>query len=128
MRHLPTPDIHSALHRGQSVEQFMGRSPANPSYIRHIELRPSSNLVEVWVYDVEDQGNEEWLDLYDFNELEKSEADLPAATFEDVVAAIAYAHEALSANPSRWVNHGIAQSEYLDYIRSGRPDGWPAAA
>ena len=128
MRHLPATDIQSTLRRGKSVEQFMGRSPANPNYIRHIELRPSSDLVEVWVYDVEDQGSEEWLDLYDFNELEKGEADLPAAAFEDADAAIAHAQEALSANPSRWVNLGIAQSEYLDYIRSGRPNGWPAAA
>ena len=128
MRHLLAIDIPAASRRGKSVEQFLGQSPADPSHIRHVELRPSDGLIEIWVYDVEDIGSEEYLDLYDFPYLEPDGPDGPFATFPDPQAAVAYASASLTTDPARWVNLGVAQSEYLDYIQAGRPSRWPVAA
>jgi hypothetical protein len=127
MRHILEIDIPITLRRGKSVEQFLGRSLADEEYIRYVELRPNDGLVEVWVYDVEDVGDEEYLDLYDFPYLEPDGPDSPLATFNDAIAAVQFASSSLSANPDRWVNFGIGQSEYLDYIRAGRPSKWPVA-
>lgn len=127
MRHLLAIDIPTALKRGKSVEQFLGRSPADASHLRHIELRPSDGQVELWVHDVEDIGSEDYLDLYAFPPLEPDGPDRPEATFPDAPAAIAYASASLAADPVRWVNPGVAQSEYLDYLRAGRPSRWPSA-
>jgi hypothetical protein len=85
-------------------------------------------LIEIWVYDVEDIGSEEYLDLYDFPYLQPDGPYGPVAIFPEPQAAVAYASTLLAADPSRWVNLGIAQSEYLDYIRAGRPSRWPVAA
>lgn len=128
VRHLLATDIAATLRRGKSVEQFLGRSPVDADHIRHVELRPSDGLIEVWVYDVEDIGDEEYLDLYDFPDLEPDGPEGPAATFPDSPAAVEYASASLSADPARWVNAGMSQSEYFEYIRAGRPSGWPPAA
>ena len=128
MRHLLAIDIPATLRRGKSVEQFLGRSPADAGHIRHIELCQSDGLIEIWVYDVEDIGSEECLDLYDFPYFEPDGPDAPVAMFPDPQAAISYATASLAADSARWVNCGVAQSEYLDYIRAGRPSSWPVAA
>jgi hypothetical protein len=128
MRHLALIDVSSALRRGRSVEQFLGQSPASTGFVRHVELRPSGADIELWIYDVEDIGSEDYSDLYGFPYLEQDGSHSPVATFRDSFAAIEHARQELSASPSRWVNLGVAESEYLDYIRAGRPSGWPVAA
>jgi len=128
MRHLLAIDIPATFRRGKSVEQFLGRSPVDASYIRHVELRPSNGSIEIWLYDVEDIGSEECLDLYNFPYLEPDGPDGPVATFSDPQAAVVYASTSLATDPARWGNLGVAQSEYLDYLRAGRPSRWPVAA
>ncbi|RYE72896.1 MAG: hypothetical protein EOO81_02180 [Oxalobacteraceae bacterium] len=66
--------------------------------------------------------------MYDFPYLEPDGPDGPVATFPNAQMAVAYADAALAADPARWVNLGVAQSEYLDYIRAGKPSRWPVAA
>ena len=127
MRYLPAIDIPATLHREVSVEQFLGRSPEHGECVRHVELRPAKGAIEVWVHDVEDIGNQDRLDLYDFPYLEPDGPDAPVASFADPQDALAYASTSLATDPAHWVNQGIAQSEYLDYIRAGRPDKWPEA-
>ena len=126
MRHLITMDIASTLRRGKSVEQFIGQSPVESGYIRHVELRPSDGEIEVWIFDVEDVGSEDYLDLYAFPYLDPDQ-DVPVAIFPNADAALEYASASLTADPSRWVNLGVAQSEYLDFIQAGRPPTWPVA-
>ncbi|OWQ45747.1 hypothetical protein CDL60_17950 [Roseateles noduli] len=128
MRHLPTRDIPSVLRRGKSVEQFLGQSPGIAGSIRHVELRPTAGDVELWVFDVQDIGAEDFVDIYDFH---CSELDGPresAGKFGDADAALATAERILGANPDRWTNLGVGQDEYLDFVRAGRPLNWPVAA
>lgn len=124
MRYLSTIDIPAALRRGRSVEQFLGRSPEDSDCIRHVELRPAEGKVEVWVYDVEDLGSQERSDLYAFPYMEPEGPQAPVATFDDAMGAVSYASASLAADPSRWVNRGVVESEYGDYLRAGRPDPW----
>jgi hypothetical protein len=128
MRHLALIDVSSALRRGKSVEQFLGQSPASAGFVRHAELRPSGTDIELWTYDVEDIGSEDYTDLYGFPYLEPDGPQSPVATFRDSLAAVEYASQELSVSPFRWVNLGVAESDYLDYIHAGRPSGWPVAA
>ena len=62
------------------MEQFIGRSPADSICIRHIEIRPAAEQVEVWIHDVEDVGSEVYSDLYDFPYLEPDGPAEPVAT------------------------------------------------
>ena len=111
MRHLPTSDIASVLRRGKSVEQFLGKEQAQRT-LRWVELRPSNETVEVWVFVVEDVGSSNHLDVYSFPEV--------GASFEEPVAtvpltqAIEWCTQNLNASPTRWVNQGVVQSEYAE--------------
>lgn len=127
MRHLLPIDIPATLRRNMSVEQFLGSSPVDATCIRHIELRPANDSIEVWIHDVEDIGSEDDSDLYDFTYFDPDGPDAPAAIFADAASAVTYASTFLAADPSRWTNLGITESEYLDYIRAGRPSRWPVA-
>ncbi|WP_426801961.1 hypothetical protein [Xanthomonas campestris] len=128
MRHLLPIDIPATLRRNKPVEQFLGRSPVDPTYIRHIELRPANDSIEVWIHDVEDIGSEDFSDLYEFPNFEPDGPEAPAAISPDAASAVTYASTFLAADPDRWTNLGIAESDYLDYIRAGRPPRWPVAS
>jgi hypothetical protein len=127
MRYLATHDIPALFDRDASIEQFLGRSPVDADHVRYVELRPTRGGVEIWVHDVEDIGGEDLLDLYAFPYFESDGPEGPVAVQPDPQAAMAHASATLAANPSRWVGPGVAQSEYLDYIRAGRPLTWPAS-
>lgn len=79
------------------------------------------------MYDVKDVGSEDDSDLYDFAYFEPDGPRAPAAIFADAAAAVTYASTSLAADPTRWTNLGIAESEHLDYLRAGRPSRWPVA-
>ncbi len=68
-RHLTRDQIVSAINRDKSVEQLLQR-PA-PDILAWIELRPVSGSVELWRYEVYDDGSEEFLDLYSFSPVEE---------------------------------------------------------
>ena len=128
MRYLLPIDIPSAFRRGNSVEQFLGRSPEDADYIRRVELCPSDSLIEVWVYDVGDIGTLDETDLYDFPYLKPNGPDGPITSFPEPQAAVEYAAAFFGAEPTRWTNLGVSESEYIDYLRAGRPATWPVPA
>lgn len=94
-------------------------------YVRYAELRPVKSSIELWVFDIEDIGHEEYLDIYDFPYLESTEPLGPMSALHDASAAMADASQRLGADASRWTNQGVAQSDYGDFIRLGRPARWP---
>ena len=128
MRYLLPIDIPATFRRGKSVEQFLGRCPDDADYIRYVELRPSESLIEVWVYDVEDIGTLDEPDLYDLPYLEPDGPDGPVAFFQEPQVAVEYAAAFFRADHLRWTNLGVGESEYIDYLRAGRPATWPVPA
>ena len=111
-RHLTTDQIDSALNRGKSVEQLLER-PA-PDQLAWVELRPVSGAVELWRYDVFDDGSDEFLDLYSFTPKEEEWPESPVETNSDAITACAAAEARFSADPGRWVNQFMIQDEYRD--------------
>jgi hypothetical protein len=125
-RYLARPFIVSALHRGKPVEQFLGaREVDGERILRWIELSPASgDAVEIRVRDVYDEGDESYLDLYDFTEVEsdddeEDDDDAPSATAASLDEAIALCRDRWGADPDRWVNEGVIQDEYADLLREG---------
>lgn len=131
MRYLTEQFALGALRRGATIEQFLG--PVTPAGIRYVEIRAG---FEVYLHLVEDNGNEHFWDVGEFGSLEEREEDefgRLIARAEDAESALAAAEEIVGASRSRWVNEGVVQDEYGDYVLAGRPgvqapDGyrWPA--
>jgi hypothetical protein len=113
-----------ALRRGRSIEQFLGavRESATPG-VRWVEVVPVSAGYRVILYTVEDVGGEHFCDLGEFPPLSPGDEEYfgeEVATTVEAPDALAMAEERTGAVQGRWVNHGIAQDEYLDFVRAGR--------
>ncbi|GAA5005036.1 hypothetical protein GCM10025793_12390 [Lysobacter lycopersici] len=124
MRHVAATFHESILRRGKSLEQFLGSGNSKPApTIRWIELRPSTQGVEVWTFEVPDLGGPDSTDVYEFG---ADDIDQPAACLGSPGEALAFAHEQLGASPELWVNAEVIGDEYLDYVAAGRPINWRA--
>lgn len=135
MRYLVEPFVIGALRRGRSVEQFLGPigSPERPG-VRYVEVRAARTSYEVYVHAVEDVGHEGFLDLDAFppfdQDAEEEEFGQLLGTADDPQGALILAEECTGAVRGRWVNQGVVQDEYRDFVRAGRPssaspDGHP---
>ncbi|MGW9026812.1 hypothetical protein ACWGQ5_22030 [Streptomyces sp. NPDC055722] len=134
MRYLAESFALGALRRGRPVEQFLGPagSPERPG-IHYVEVRLAKAQYEIFLHTLEDIGHESFADLVEFPPLdpddEKEEFGRLVATRDDPLAALA-AEDVTGAVRGRWVNAGVVQDEYHDYVMAGRPtnsapDGHP---
>jgi hypothetical protein len=120
--------IIGALRRGRSVEQFLGPvgSPERPG-VRYAEVRAARTSYEVYVHAVEDVGHESFLDLGSFppfdQDAEEEDFGRLLGRVEDPQGALVLAEECTGAVRGRWVNQGVVQDEYHDFVRAGRPSG-----
>ena len=123
MRHVAATFLESTLRRGSSLEQFLGGSlDSGERTVRWLELRPTSFGIEIWDYVAPDLGFE-CLDIYALASVELE----PLAVVPDVGQALAFAQAKLGASPAHWVNQGVSQEEFLDFLQAGRPVQWSRA-
>jgi hypothetical protein len=128
VRYLAESFVLGALRRGRSVEQFLGPcgSAEHPG-VHYVEVRPTQQRFEVFLHTVQDVGSENFLDLGEFPPLdpddEESEFGRLLGMAEDPLAALQVAERHAGAERGRWVNEGVAQDEYGDFVRAGRPAG-----
>jgi len=123
MRYVIPSFQESTLRRGKSLEQFLGGlQRGDARAIKWLELRPFQNQVEVWSFEAPDVGDAEFTDVYEFG---ADDIENPVATFANAADALHFAHNVLSALPSRWVNVTVVGDEYADFVAAGRPSHWP---
>ncbi|PTQ89472.1 hypothetical protein [Agitococcus lubricus] len=113
MRYLLEKELLSVLYRGKSVEQFLGYGSTDKT-IRWIELRPKVETSEVWLFEVENIGSNDYLDVYSFPEVDGSNSQ--ALVTLQPEKAIQYCYEELNAIPTCWVNQGVIQDEYANLL------------
>ncbi|MFC8722049.1 hypothetical protein [Kitasatospora sp. NPDC057198] len=121
-------DPVAALGRGRPVEQFLGPvEAAGVPGIRWVEVVPARPGFEVVLHTVADIGSEDRWDLGEFPPLGPEGVDaeedlgLEVATAPEARDALALAEHRTGAVRGRWVNQGVAQGEYRDFVRAGRP-------
>ncbi|WP_033329076.1 hypothetical protein [Streptomyces yerevanensis] len=126
MRYLTESFALGALRRGRPIEQFLGPagSPERPG-IRYIEVKPAKIRYEIYLHTLADVGHETFVDVVEFPPLctddEEEEFGRLVATRDDPLAALAAAEDITGAARGRWVNAGLVQDEYHDYVVAGRP-------
>ncbi|WP_261994185.1 hypothetical protein [Streptomyces sp. t39] len=135
MRYLAESFLLGALWRGRSVEQLLGPcGSAGHLGVRYVEVRAAKTSFEVWLHTVEDVGSENFCDLGEFPPFdpddEAGEFGRLLGMAEDPLAAVVVAEQCTGAGRGRWVNEGVVQDEYGDFVRAGRPSdaspgGWP---
>lgn len=126
MRYLAESFALGALRRGRPVEQFLGPvgSPERPG-IHYVEVRPAKTRYEIFLHTLEDIGHETFADLVEFPPLdpedEEEEFGRLVGTRDDPLTALTAAEDVTGAVRGRWVNAGVVQDEYHDYVMAGRP-------
>jgi len=119
-RYLSAPLLRAALDRGKSIEQFLGSydCSAGPA-IRYAVITGRPEGFVLSVYEALDPRQPGHLDIYSFPEadpnLELGESAW-SECFSTVDAALKAASERWGASLERWVNQGVCQSEYSDYL------------
>ncbi|MFD3925499.1 hypothetical protein [Streptomyces sp. NPDC058614] len=135
MRHLTQSFALGALRRGRPVEQFLGPvgAPERPG-IQYVEVVPAKTRYEILLHTLEDIGHETFADLVEFPTFDPEDEEFGrlVGTRDDPLAALTAAEDVTGAVRGRWVNAGVVQDEYHDYVMAGRPtnsspDGppWP---
>lgn len=118
MRYLTEDNIRAALHRGKSVEQFLGGSSVEGApTIRRLVLAPTQDLFRLTLYESFDDGSDTFIDVYEFSSIDPDEDPKPEI-FESFEEALARATSTYGALSERWVNQFVVQDEYADYRRS----------
>ncbi|NBM19503.1 hypothetical protein GUY61_28750 [Streptomyces sp. GC420] len=118
--------VLGALRRGRPVEQFLGPcGPAERPGVRRVEIRPTGASYEIYLHTVEDAGHESFFDLGEFPPFDPDADEFGRllGTAEDPLTALNTAERRTGAERGRWVNEGVVQDEYGDFVRAGRPSG-----
>jgi hypothetical protein len=118
MRYLNDRDICLNLRNGRSVEQFLSKSVYETfPTIRFIRLdKERSGEISVALFEVYDEGNKDFLDVYEFPPIDPDEPDGQIITFSKPEEAVFYACNILGADIKKFVNDGLIQDEYKDLL------------
>ncbi|WP_418357063.1 MULTISPECIES: hypothetical protein [Shewanella] len=115
-RYLTKTEAEFALRRGKTVEVFLGGFKVeNDKCIRWATFTLSGSGVKGNLWEAFDQGSVEYCDIYTFDS-PNGEYDEPVKTVISVD--IEMAAKELGIIDQKFVNQGMAESEYIAYIES----------
>jgi hypothetical protein len=120
MRYLAETDAVSAVQSGRAIEQFLApREEANYRALRWVCVeRDRDNTFSTARYEVFDEGDLNHLDLYAFSFVDPDEPCEKRSGLLSAEEAIKVAEEIFGADRRRYVNAGIIQDEYSDFLRA----------
>jgi hypothetical protein len=118
-RYLTPADLRQWLENGRAVEQWLDtRIDGSDRLIKWLRIhKDRRGGYEVTRFEVYDQGNESFIDIYEFSSYEPDEPFGSSQKFEDWEQALEYAVTEGGANPNRFVSDGVIQNEYADFIK-----------
>jgi hypothetical protein len=129
VRHLTRSFAEGALRRGREVEQLLeGFEQDGRRGLRWASISPPtrSHGFIVGLHTVEDLDDTYRLTVDEypsFHETDEEDFGQTIGETESAKEAIDLAARELAADPARWVNQGVLQDEYNDYVKQGRPLG-----
>ena len=129
MRHLTRSFAGGALRRGREVEQLVEAFEQDGRRgLRWASISPATrwNGLIVRLHTVEDLDDTDRLTVDEypsFHETDEEDFGQTIGETESAEEAIDLADRELGADPARWLNQGVLQDEYNDYVKQGRPLG-----
>ena len=123
-RHLTISEANSSLKNGKTIECFLGscRRGDQPGIKWFSASRRRGNVC-LKIYETADLGDEDIIDLYEIGplnpELELEDPD-EEIEFKNFDALVSHIESKFPKSSSRFVNEGVIQDEYLEFIKRGR--------
>lgn len=120
-RYLTIDQAKTNLRLGKPVEQWLTPlKKEDYTIVRWIRIdKESDNTYSVSRFEVIDEGDESFSDVYDFTPLNPDEPYGDIQSFENPNDALEYACKTFGLDKSKFVNAGIIQDEYLDFVSKG---------
>ncbi|MBA4369540.1 MAG: hypothetical protein C0403_18085 [Desulfobacterium sp.] len=119
VNYLSEEQVIQQLSSGRSIEQWIGhKNETDYRLIKWLRIdREKTNEYSVTSFEVFDEGNFDFLDIYEFSPLEP---DLPygeITTFDTKEKALDFALKERSAKINEFVGKGIIQDVYAEFLR-----------
>ncbi|WP_299991880.1 hypothetical protein [uncultured Pontibacter sp.] len=115
-RNLTQQEVEASLTSGKTIEVFLGRISDDSEIISWLDLQKTKdNLVEVTCYEVYDEGNLEWLDLYAFSFVDP-DMEFESNQFETVEEAIRFIKGKYRLTEPKFLTRGAIQTEYENLL------------
>lgn len=109
---LTEQEVGIYLNQGKTIEVFLGKISDDNEIISWIDLqKDKDNLVAVTYYEVYDEGNIDWLDLYAFSFVDP-DMDFETNEFESTEKAIKYIKEKYRLTEPKFLLRAGIQEEY----------------
>lgn len=121
-RYLHEQEARARLSLGKSIAQFLGYE-VTPNYtvLKWLTLgRGDDNAFVVCYHETEDEGDENYLDIFSFAELDEDEPYGVTTEFDTVEDVLSFARSSYEASDQRYVVESVLQDEYADYLRARR--------
>ncbi len=120
VKYLTENQITSQLRSNRSIEQWINSYYVDDVYfIKYIKVvNDRRDGCYVWISEVEDVGNEEYIDVYSFPGTDSDETEGFSVEFDSIEDCVEYCYEKLDAKPDNFVGSGMIQDIYReDYIK-----------
>lgn len=117
-KYIDKQTVSTYLNLGKTIEVFLGRISNDKSIICYLDIvRTKDTDIELTYYEVYDEGNLEFLDLYSFSSVDP-DMDFETYRFDHIDRVIEFIHERFKVTEIKFVNAGIIQNEYEDLLIS----------
>lgn len=121
MRYLMAEQLRANLSLGRYVEQWLPpKHYDHYTIIRYISIEKNDELTyDVNYWEQYDDGNENFIDVYSFSDVDPDEPGI-LNTFNSIDEALNFVMANYNTLPDKFVNRGMIQEEYRDYVKAGR--------
>lgn len=120
MRYLQIDQLRTNLSLCKTVEQWLGVfHHEDYAVIKLISIEyEKDDTYVVNYFEIFDEGSEHFMDVYEFSAVDPDNADRISKTFRTYEEALEFSIEKYGCRIDKFVNQGVVQSEYRDYLES----------
>ncbi|TFF35043.1 hypothetical protein [Mucilaginibacter psychrotolerans] len=117
MRYLTSEQLSANLSLGKSVEQWLAPKEEDTYVVlRWLRIDKEKDLTYTTCYiECFDEGDEQFADIYEFSPIDPDEPEV-LNNFASADEAILFVKDAYAASLDKFVNAGLIQDEYRNFI------------
>lgn len=119
IQYLTEDQIRTRLRLEKSVEQWLGDVQEDDyTILKWLSIdKENDESFSVAYFECFDEGNEDFLDIYEFSLVDPDEPFGVIHTFPSIVDALEFATFTYKVSSHKYVPAGMIQEEYKDYIK-----------
>jgi hypothetical protein len=118
-RYLTQEQLSSNLNMGKPIEQWLPHlKKEDYTIIKWLRIdRERDNTFIVAYFEAFDEGNETFFDVYEFSTLDPDKPYGQLSAFKNAIDAISFCIQNYGAKENKFVNNGMIQEEYAEYLK-----------